>query len=196
MASSLGSGRQPAILGRAMTRVHGPVLFVALLALLVGMRLVASSRSTGLAENEGRARVLMGELAAASIAEVARGQPPPGLREPFLSRFPTLEARSELGSELISYADDGAYLYGLAEVSGADETGGRPGFVLRAWPLRFGGSGDLEYQASDDGILWEGMNCSGRSGTERGFPPPFPDPELGRSTAGWIPLTGAAAVHR
>jgi hypothetical protein len=196
MASSLGSGPEPAILGRAMTRVHGPVLFVALLALLVGMRLVAGWRSTGLAENEVRARALVGELSAASLEEVAHGRAPPTLREPFLSRFPALEARSELGTELISYADDGAYLYGLAVISGSDETGGQPGFVLRAWPLRFGGSGDLEFQASDDGVLWEGMNCSGRSGTESGFPPPFPDPDLGRSTAGWIALTGAPAAHR
>lgn len=179
-----------------MTRVHGPVLFVALLVLLASMRLVAGARSTGLAENEARARALMGELTAASVEDVARGRPPPGLREPFLSRFPTLRERSELGSELISYADDGAYLYALAETSGTDDAGGQPGFVLRAWPLRFGGSGDLEFQASDDGVLWEGMNCSGRSGTELGFPPPFPDPELGRSTAGWIPLAGTAAAHR
>ena len=179
-----------------MTRLHGPVLILALLLLLAVQRLWAGAHSAGLAEHEDRARELMRELTAASVAAVAGGRPHPGLREPFLSRFPRLQSRADLGTELISYADDGEYLYGLAATRGADDAAPSEGFVLRAWPLRFGGTGDLEFQSSDDGVLWEGMNCSGRSGTDSGFPPPYPDPELSRPTAGWIALTGAVAAHR
>jgi hypothetical protein len=198
MASSLGRGRLAAILGRAMTRVHGPLLFLLLLALLGLTRLVAGLRADALLEHENRARALMGELVAASLEVVAHDRPHPGLREPFLSRFPTLEARPELGTELISYADDGDYLYGLAAVIGtsANAAGSHQGFVLRSWPLSFGSSGDLEFQASDDGRLWEGSNCSGRSGTGFGFPPAYPDSDLNRSEAGWTQLAEAVTPHR
>lgn len=172
-----------------MTRLHGPVLFLLLLLLLVIVRAVAGAQASGLVEREARARETVEALLAASLQEVGRGAAHPGLRGDFLARFPTLQARPELGNEAVSYADDGEYLYALAAASG----GGGVGFILRAWPLRFGGTGDLEFEAADDGVLWEGMNCSGRSGTEVGFPPLFPDPDLGRSTAGWIPL---ATAHR
>lgn len=175
------------MLARAMTRLHGPVLFLLLLLMLVVVRAVAGSQASGLVEREAQARETVQALLAASLQEVGRGRAHPGLRGDFLARFPTLHERPELGNEAVSYADDGEYLYALAAAS----SGGGHGFILRAWPLRFGATGDLEFEAADDGVLWEGMNCSGRSGTEVGFPPLFPDPDLGRSTAGWTPLDPA-----
>ena len=173
-----------------MTRLHGPILFLLLLLMLVVARAVAGSRASGLVEREASARQTVQELLAASLREVGRGKPHPGLRGEFLAGFPTLHERADLGNESVSYADDGEYLYALAAASSGS---GGQGFILRAWPLRFGGPGDLEFEAADAGVLWEGMNCSGRSGTDVGFPPLFPDPDLGRSTAGWVPL---AAAHK
>ena len=168
-----------------------------LLLVLFGLlRAVCGARASSLVEHEAEARERARALMAASQETVAGGRPHPGLRGAFLARFPELRARPELGGELISYADDGEYLYGLATASSAEAAGPRQGFVLRAWPLRFGSSGDIEFQAGDDGILWEGMNCLGRSGTDTGFPPPFPDPDLQRRDAGWVPLEEPIAAHR
>jgi hypothetical protein len=198
MASSLGSGGSAAILGGAMTRMHGPVLFLLLMVLLGFSRLITSAQSDALVEREARVRALMVDLLAASLEAVARDRPHPGLREPFLSRFPTLQARPELGTESISYADDGDYMYGLAatRTTGTDAAGSIHGFVLRAWPQDFGDTGDLEFQASDDGQLWEGSNSTGRSGTGFGFPPDFPQRDMDRRDAGWKPLVEPGEAHR
>jgi len=189
MASSLGRGLRAAILARAMTRLHGPVLFLLLLLLLGVVRAVAGAQANGLVEREAQARETVEALLAASLQAVGAGHAHPGLRGDFLARFPSLQPRPELGNEAISYADDGEYLYALAAASTA--TG--QGFILRAWPLRFGHTGDVEFEGAEDGVLWEGMNCVGRSGTDVGFPPLFPDPDLDRATAGWTPLP---AAHR
>jgi hypothetical protein len=198
MSSSLGSGGSAAILGGAMTRMHGPALFLLLVILLGLSRLITSSRADALVEREARARAVMGDLLAASLEAVARDRPHPGLREPFLSRFPTLHARPELSTESISYADDGDYLYGLAatRTTGTESASSSHGFVLRAWPQDFGDTGDLEFQASDDGQLWEGSNSSGRSGAGFGFPPDFPQRDMDRRDAGWEPLGEAGTAHR
>lgn len=181
-----------------MSRLRGPLLFVLLLTVLAGTRCYSGARASAMVEHEHTARALMGELLEASLAAVASGRPHPGFSAAFLERFPTLEARPELGTGLISYADDGDYLYALAVVSGvgAGSGGPREGFVLRAWPLDFGSTGDLEYQATEDGRLWEGMNYSGRSGTDFGFPPLFPEPDLSRIDAGWMPLGDAVPAHK
>jgi hypothetical protein len=56
----------------------------------------------------------------------------------------------------------------------------RSGWVLRAWPREFGVTGDLEFHIDDLGDVWHGQNEVGRSGTIEGFPPKFPDKEIGR----------------
>jgi hypothetical protein len=189
------------MLGCAMTRLHGPLLTLLLLSALAGTRLLGQSRAAAMVEHEDSARRMMGELIAASRETMTRGRAHPGLRAAFLQRFPQLTERTGLASDAVSYADDGDYLFALAPSSatgdGADGTGGsRQGFVLRAWPLDFGVTGDLEFHATDDGLVWEGQNSLGRSGTEVGFPPLFPEPELLAPGAGWTSGPGPAPAHR
>src|SRR5262249_1478241 len=133
------------------------------------------------------ARGTLGALARASQPFTQRGEAHPGLRGALLSAAPGLEPLPDLGSAQISYARDGVYMYGLATNPHRDTPTGPllQGWALRAWPLRFGVTGDLEYYLTEDGRLWEGQNRLGRSGTENAFPPPFQDPDIGTPKGPW-----------
>jgi len=173
----------------AMTRHAGPLLLVLLLLGVGGLRWLDGRRSQALLDGEARARQVLLALGAACEAEQARADGTPGLHGPVLAAAPGLRARPDLGGEAISYAEDDVYVYGFATLSHRDPVTDAlvTGFVLRAWPRRFGITGDLEYQLGDDGVLWEGQNRLGRTGTEYGFPPPFPDPAIGQPRAPWWP---------
>ena len=112
---------------------------------------------------------------------------------------PELQRRSDLDDGRTTYAQDEAYLYGLAvSAAGEREPNSPPGFVLRAWPLEFGVSGDYEYMVTDAGPAWEGANIIGRSGTARAFPPSYPrEPEPKKRSPWWpIELPAPDAAQR
>ena len=173
-----------------MSRSLGVLLLVLLLLGSVGLRLLESRRADALLDGEAHARASIGALARASLAISQQGRSHPGLRGALLDAAPGLEALPDLGTEELSYARDGVYMYGLATRSHRDSPTGPllQGWVLRAWPLRFGVTGDAEYHMSEDGRLWEGSNHLGRSGTAAAFPPPFPDPGIGQPRAAWWPV--------
>ena len=168
-----------------MPRALGPLLLVALLAIVALLRAAESSRADTLLENQARARSTLAELHAA-CEELAVGGARPGLALDAAAAVPGLERLDRSQPEL-AFCSDGDYLYGLSSETRLEEGSGRQlqGWVLRAWPARFGVTGNREYQLSDDGILWEGQNRNARSGTERGFPPPFPDPDIGQPRPAW-----------
>ncbi len=172
-----------------MGRALGIVLLLATLLAGAGLRLLESRRADALLAGESRARATMEALVQASLPITRRGDGHPGLRGAVLDAATGLVAWPDLGTAEISYAHDDVYAYGLATRSRRDAPDGPlvQGWVLRCWPLRFGVTGDVEYHASEDGRLWEGQNRLGRSGIERGFPPPFPDPELDLPKGPWRP---------
>jgi hypothetical protein len=175
-----------------MARKLGVLLLTALLLGSVGLRVMESRRADALLDGEARARATLAALLRASRPFTERGAPHPGLRGEVLQAAPGLQPLTDLGTEGISYAEDGAYMYALARHPHREEPAGTlvEGWVLRAWPLRFGATGDAEYYLTEAGQLWEGQNRLGRSGTEQGFPPPFPDPDVGQPKAPWwtVPL--------
>ena len=101
-----------------------------------------------------------------------------------------MKALPELGIDQITYARDDVYMYGAATNTRRDPATDVliHGYILRAWPLQFGRTGDAEFQLSESGVLWEGQNRLGRSATDYGFPPTFPAPELGQPGAAWWPI--------
>jgi hypothetical protein len=84
-----------------------------------------------------------------------------------------------------AFASDDVYVYGVGLTRGGGDEDGPPGSVIRAWPLRFGITGDAEFVIDEGGQLWEGLNEVGRSGTTNGFPPPFPEGDLGLPRRPW-----------
>jgi hypothetical protein len=173
----------------AMTRHAGPFLVVIALLGLFGARWMAVRQAEALVSGEGRARAAVASLAATGRAILAEQRPLAGLHGELAAAVEGLEPLPGLGSAEISYARDPVYMYGFASRPHRDPLTDAmvPGFVLRAWPLRFGVTGDLEYHVDDAGPLWTGQNRTGRSGTTQGFPPPFPDPVIGTDGAPWWP---------
>jgi hypothetical protein len=169
-----------------MNRTSGLLLLVLLLLAIGAIRAHGHLRARSVLDQEDRARTTLVALLDASQAAVRSG-PHPGLTEEFLAGFDGLRPRSELSSGQLSYASDGAYLYALAPrtVTDADEATVRDGFVLRAWPLKYGVTGDAEFHVTEDGRLWQSQNVIGRSGTGFGFPPRFPEPEISQPDSDW-----------
>jgi hypothetical protein len=173
---------------RAMTRKAGLLLLVLLLLAAAAVRWDDQRRADRLLAGEASARGTLAALQHLYRTALERGEPLPGLGEATLRALPHLRRLAGAGAAEISYAHDDVYVYGYATRPHRDADGRVvPGFLLRAWPLRFGVTGDLEYQLGDDGQLWEGQNRMGRSGTDYGFPPPFPDPAIGQPRAPWWP---------
>lgn len=173
-----------------LTRIAGPILLILMLALMFGMRVLERHRADQLLEGETVARRTIAALHEVSLDAVNQGQQHPGLRGALLAQLPDLTPLPDLSSALITYAHDDVYMYGVATNSNRDpETSEIAyGYILRAWPLRYGRTGDAEFQLSQSGVLWEGQNRLGRSGTDYGYPPPFPDPEVGQPGAAWWPI--------
>jgi hypothetical protein len=179
-------------MGRRMGRRLGPLLLVVLLLAAAGVRVAQSARAGRLLAGEAQARATLAELHRACAALAQDGRVVPDLPGRALAGVPGLRRLPDASREAVVYARDEGYLYGLAtQVRTDTETDRtRQGWILRAWPADFGTTGDREYQLADDGVLWEGQNRLGRSGTRHGFPPDFPEPEVGQPRAPWwqVPL--------
>jgi hypothetical protein len=175
-----------------MGRRLGPLLLVVLLLAAAGVRLAESTRAGRLLDGEAQARATLAELHRACAALAQDGRVTPDLAGRALAAVPGLRRLPDVSREAVAYATDGAFVYGLATQlrTDADTVRPRQGWILRAWPADFGTSGDREYQLADDGVLWEGQNRLGRSGTRHGFPPAFPEPDAGQPRAPWwtVPL--------
>jgi hypothetical protein len=167
-----------------MGRTSGILLLAVVLLAMGGLRAYGHWQARQVLASEEAARETLAALAAASTEAVSRG-PHPGLTETFLAGHPGLRPLPELTVAQVSYATDGRYLYGLAARTLSDDGGPTHGFVLRAWPLEFGVSGDVEFHVTEDGRLWQSQNVIGRSGTRYGFPPRFPEPEIGQQGSPW-----------
>lgn len=157
------------------------LLLVILLTLLcVGLH----ERSTWRAQ-----RLLDGEELARQRIEAIHRLAGNELREGGQPRLATLLAAPELSAlvmlELtvapdLAFARDQVYIYGMARSV-------RQGYVLRAWPVEFGITGDLQFHLDGQGHYFEGQNNKGRSGVTVDFPPPFPAPKVGSVRDGWWP---------
>lgn len=168
-----------------MSRRLGPLLPLLLVGLLLLVRETQVRAADRLARGEERAVSVLHALAdAAREADDAAPRLAPLLHA--ASTLTPLQVDPALAGE-VDYARDRSYVYGLARLLRRDDASGelRGDWVLRAWPLDFGHTGDAEFQLASDGVLWEGQNLRGRSGTETGFPPPFPEPEVGDRPAHW-----------
>ena len=181
-----------------MSRNLGTVLVLLLLTAVGLLRLDAQRRADRLTAGEGRALAVLAALQQASRRATARGDTHPGLVSSFLAGVPGVVPRSDLAHGSTTFAEDSVYLYGITPRSRADaRTGaGKAGWVLRAWPLRFGSTGDREFQVDDDDHWLVGQNRIGRSGTSFGFPPAFPEPSTDLPRSPWWPLAAPAADHR
>jgi len=172
------------------TRIAGPILFLAVLGLMFGLRIAERRSAEALLAGETVARRTIAALHAVSLDAVSKGQAHPGLRDGLLAELPDLTPLPDLSTDSISYAHDEVYIYGVATNSLRDpETSTiSEGYILRAWPLRYGRTGDAEFQLSQSGVLWEGQNRLGRSGTDYDYPPAFPEAEVGKPGAAWWPI--------
>ena len=147
-----------------MTRYGGVFLVLILALVAVVLRVRTHARADSLLEGERRGRATLEALYDESMTHLAAGRPHPGLGA-LLRDEPGLELLDELSTPDRTYARDGDYVYAFAATSSG--TARRSfGFILRAWPLRFGVTGDREFHIDQGGILYEGLNRKGRSGTE------------------------------
>ncbi|MFT7464999.1 MAG: hypothetical protein ACI9EF_003359 [Pseudohongiellaceae bacterium] len=139
----------------------------------------------------------------AKIHSLAKGQ----LRIGEQAQLATLLSASELADVAfleslskpgVEFAADSVYVYGLAQTTAPFESGKGPrhGFILRAWPVEFGVTGDLQFHADSRGNSFQGQNNKGRSGVTVDFPPPFPATDLGSRGAGWWREPLAPAAHK
>lgn len=182
--------RERQMFKRPLTHIAGPVLFVVLLASMFVVRAIERGFSVQLQAGELVAQQTIAMIHKASLAALQQGRSHPGLLGDLIAGLPSLKPLPDLGFNEITYAHDNVYMYGIATNAHRDPISGElvHGYVLRAWPLRYGRSGDAEFQLSDSGLLWEGQNRLGRSGTDYGFPPAFPQPEIGQPGAAWWPI--------
>jgi hypothetical protein len=159
-------------------RVVGLVVLVLLLAAGVAERLRVEAQADRILAGEQRANDRVYSLYRASRSAVRRG-PHPGLAE-LIAEHPSLEMLPDVSDAVHDYAANDEYIYGLTRPQRLDKDGALThGFILRAWPRRFGITGDLEFYVDDIDGFWFGQNELGRSGLDEGFPPPFPQPNLG-----------------
>ncbi|GJM20192.1 MAG: hypothetical protein DHS20C15_01070 [Planctomycetota bacterium] len=178
-----------------MSRRLGLLLPLLMLGLLVLLREVQSDGAARIARGEERALHVLDRFVSATDdipaadVEALRAQ---------LTGIEGLHAFTPENAQAgtAAYAQDRSYMYGLAQLAERDAQSGtlRQLWVLRAWPLDFGVTGDAEFQLGTDGVLWEGQNLRGRSGTDTGFPPPFPEPDVTTRPGGW--WTRPRPAHR
>jgi hypothetical protein len=170
-----------------MTRYGGLILVLVLALVALGLRVRTHARADTLLEGELHGRRTLEALYQQGMESVAAGRPHPGL-EALVPAHPGMELLEGLSTPDRTYARDEHYVYAFATttVGTARRT---HGFILRAWPRRFGVTGDREFHFDEAGILYEGLNRKGRSGTESsgGFPPAMPDPLLGQPNSPWFP---------
>jgi hypothetical protein len=173
-----------------LTRIAGPIFFVVLLLTMFATRAAERRSADHLLLGEAIARQTIAALHAVSLSAVQQGRVHPGLSGPLLDALPDLTPLPELGSDHITYAHDKVYMYGAATNIRRDAVTNKIvyGFILRAWPMDYGRTGDAEFQVSDSGVLWEGQNRLGRSSTDYGFPPDFPAPGVGKAGTAWWPI--------
>lgn len=168
-----------------MLRASGLIITLVLVLLIVAFRDQANQRAERLLAGEAAAHRTVSALVRASRLELDQGDPHPGLAA-IMHAADGLQAIPELSDGQIGYARDASYIYGLSRTSTVLEDGrAQHGYVLRAWPVEYGGTGDVEYHVREDGNLWIGQNQKGRSGVERGFPPPYPEPDISEARARW-----------
>jgi len=169
-----------------MTRRLGPLLVVALALAALGLRLSESARADTLLAGQARARDTLAALQAACLELTRSGRVRADLEHAAPAAVQGLRVLPESGPE-VAYVTDEDYVYALTEEtrreSGSDHV--VQGWLMRAWPANFGHTGTREYLLAEDGVLWEGQNRLGRSGTDQGFPPALPEPDLGLPRAGW-----------
>jgi len=171
-----------------MRRV-GYLLVIALTLLCVALHQRTNWRASQLLAGEALATrrfELLHRFASEALRSSTRPQMSDLALEPELSELVLL---SDLDRPNMSFARDDVYVYGLAHtlVRSLDSGDSNPGYVLRAWPWKFGTTGDLQMHIDSAGVYFHGQNAKGRSGVLVDFPPPFPDPEVGSERAGWWP---------
>jgi len=174
-------------------RALGLLIAFGLIATALLLRRSLADDAAAILAAEAAVRTKIVALHEDAMRVLARGAPHPGLA-------PLAAQRPELGIATLDpsrwdppldfeVGRDDVYVYGLTDTTERDPQSGTRvhGYVLRAWPRRYGETGDLEFQITDDGRLFVGQNRVGRSGFARGFPPPFPATELGtpRGEATW-----------
>ena len=176
-----------------MTRYGGLILVLVLTLTAIGLRARTHARAASLLEGEYHARTTIEALHAESMTHISVGRVHPGLAA-LIGNHPGMQLLDELSTPDRTYARDDVYIYAFAPT--ATGTARRShGFILRAWPRRFGITGDREFHIDQDGILYEGLNRKGRSGTEAsgGFPPAMPDPLIGQPKSPWYPAPAIRA---
>lgn len=168
-------------------RLLATLLFVTMIAIAFGERLAGGARGDAINIGERAGLQRCRELHAAYLRHVeASGERRhPGLA-PLAADVPGLSPLPIDGSaEGRSYAVGEHYMYGIYTREIRQPDGSLvDDYVLRAWPLAFGRTGDVEY-VLQDGQLWIGANRIGRSGAEFGFPPVFPEPDIGQPKVPW-----------
>ncbi len=170
-------------------RKLGYVLVVFLVLLCFALHQRSSWRAQRLLDGEALAlqrSELIHELAKARV----RGGEPADLAQ--LIKAPELSSLTllhELSTTGMAFAHDEVYVYGLAQTTQPLSLGHGPryGFILRAWPIDFGVTGDLQFHLDSKGGCFHGQNNKGRSGVTADFPPPFPAPDLRSRRSGWWP---------
>ena len=170
-----------------MPRASGFVLLAVLVLFIVAFRTSSSQRADRLVRGEQQAWATLASLHAAARTELQRGSPVAQLTlGALLASVPGPTILRDAGDGRAEYAADESYMYGFALVPiRHDDGSSTTGYVARAWPLVFGVTGDTEWYLTQSGQLWEGQNPLGRSGLQRAFPPPFPEPSLSDTTALW-----------
>ncbi len=167
-----------------MGRVLGPIVFLALVAVTFVIRDIEHDQARRLIEGEALGRAMCRRIEAVARPIVAGGRALPGFGA-LVEHFPELVPMPGERGAAPTYATDAVYIYGLStRVLRGEDGQARHDYILRAWPLDFGVTGDLEFLIQD-GVFWEGRNRLGRSGTEIAFPPPFPATEVNDPRPPW-----------
>lgn len=170
-------------------RQVGYILVVLLILLWGALHQRSSWRAQRLLDGEELGRQRIEILHKLAKIEVRAGHPAELaelLQAPELSGVTMLHELSKAG---MAFAHDEVYVYGLAQTTQPLSTGNGPrdGFILRAWPINFGVTGDLQFHLDSKGGCFHGQNNKGRSGVTVDFPPPFPAPDLRSRRSGWWP---------
>jgi len=168
-------------------RQLGYVLLISLVLLCFALEQRSSWRAQRLLHGEELAAQRIEQLHKLAKAVVRSGQPAELaelIAAPELSSLTMLEELSKTG---MAFAHDEVYVYGMAQTTQALGAGSGPryGFILRAWPIDFGVTGDLEFHIDSKGNAFHGQNTKGRSGVTIDFPPAFPAADVGSRRSGW-----------